>query len=195
MSKIITISRQFGSGGRTIGKMLSEKLGIPCYDQEIIEKIAEESGFHKDFIAERSEYSAYGGWFASAFVPRDRNGHSIESDLWSMQYKIITDLAKEGPCIIVGRCADYILKDDYELIKVFVYSDLKKRAERIVQQYGESDVEPEKRLIDKDKKRAAYYNFYTDTKWGDSKNYDICLNSGTIGLEKCADILSQLYAL
>lgn len=192
-NRVITISRQFGSGGRTVGKELAAKLGIPCYDYELIEKIAEESGFAKEYIAERSEYTAHGSWFGSAFSDRDFYGHSNQDYLWSIQRKIILELAEKGPCIIVGRCADYILKDTADCLRVFIHADMEKRAERIVQQYGERTDSPQKRLKDKDKRRAAYYQFYTDTKWGDIRNYDISLNSGVLGIEKCVEILAGLY--
>lgn len=192
-NRVITISRQFGSGGRTVGKEAAKKLGIPCYDHELIEKIAEESGFTKAYIAERGEYTSHGSWLASAFSDRDFYGHSYQDDLWVVQRKIILELAEKGPCVIVGRCADHILKDSADCLKVFIHAGMEKRAERIVKQYGESADTPEKRLKDKDKRRASYYQFYTDTKWGDMKNYHVALDSGVLGIEKCVDILAELY--
>ena len=188
---VITISREFGSGGRTIGKTVAEKLGIPCYDNELIQKIAEESGFKADYIKEAGEY-APGGFLASAFSHRN-NGTNNTDYLWEIQYNIITDLAQKGPCVIVGRCADYILRGKADCLRVFVHADMEFRAERIVKVYGERDESPEQRLKDKDKRRAAYYRFYTDMKWGDARNYDVALNSGTIGIEKCADLIRDLY--
>lgn len=192
-NRIITISREFGSGGRTVGKGVAEKLGIPCYDHELIEKIAEESGFAKGYIAERGEYTAHGSWFASAFADRDFYGHSNQDDLWFAQRKVILKLAEEGPCVIVGRCADYILKEKADLLTVFIHADMKKREERIVTQYGERPETPEKRLKDKDKRRAAYYQFYTDMKWGVVQNYHVALDSGVLGIERCIDIVAGLY--
>lgn len=192
-NRIITISRQFGSGGRTIGRETASKLGIPCYDHELIEKIAEESGFAKEYIAERGEYTAHRGWMASAFSDRDFYGHSNQDYLWNIQRKVILDLAEKESCVIVGRCADYILQDTADCLEVFIHSDMKKRAERIVQQYGEQADSPEKRLKDKDKRRAAYYQLYTDRKWGAAQNYHITLNSGVLGIEKCVEILTDLY--
>lgn len=192
-NRIITISREFGSGGRTVGREVAEKLGIPCYDHELIEKIAAESGFTKEYIAERGEYAAHGSWLASAFSDRDYNGHSNQDDLWKVQRKVILELAEKGPCVIVGRCADYILKEKQDCLSVFIHSDLEKRAERIVKQYGERSDTPQKRLKDKDKRRAAYYQFYTEQKWGAVQNYDITLNSGSLGIEKCVEILASLY--
>lgn len=191
--KIITISRQFGSGGRTIGREVAARLGIPCYDHELIEKIAEESGFAKEYIAERGEYASHGSWMASAFSDRDFYGHSNQDTLWSVQTKIITELASQGPCVIVGRCADYILRDSADCLKVFIHSDMEKRARRIVEQYGERTDSPEKRLKDKDKRRAAYYQFYTDLKWGAMEQYHVALDSGALGIETCVRILADLY--
>ena len=192
-NRIITISREFGSGGRTTGKQLAKKLGIPCYDSELLEKIAEQSGFAKEYIAEHGEYAAGGGWLAQAFSYRDNKGHSYQDDLWRVQQKVITDLAEKESCVIVGRCADYILRDKADCLRVFICSDMENRAKRIVEQYGERSESPEKRLRDKDKRRAAYYQFYTDLKWGDVRNYHITLNSGELGIEKCVDILASLY--
>lgn len=192
-NRIITISRQFGSGGRTIGKQTAAKLGIPCYDHELIEKIAEESGLAKEYIAERGEFSSHGSWLTNVLSDRDYNGHSLQDTLWSIQRKVILDLAEQGPCVIVGRCADYILKDTADCLMVFIHSDMEKRADRIVNQYGEQSDSPEKRLKDKDKRRASYYNFYTDRKWGALQNYDITLNSGVLGIDKCAEILADLF--
>lgn len=192
-NRIITISREFGSGGRTIGREVAAKLGIPCYDHELIEKIAEESGFAKEYIAERGEYASHGSWLASALSDRDYYGHSNQDELWKVQRKVIMELGEKGPCVIVGRCADYILKDAQDCLSVFIHSDLEKRAERIVKQYGERSDTPQKRLKDKDKRRAAYYQFYTERKWGAVQNYDITLNSGALGIEKCVEILASLY--
>lgn len=192
-NRIITISRQFGSGGRTIGKELAAKVGIPCYDADIIEKIAEESGFAPEYVKERGEYASGSSWLAHAFSDRDRDGHSYQDDLWAIQHKIILELAEKGPCVIVGRCADYILKDNPNCLRVFIHSDMESRAKRIVEQYGERSDSPAKRLKDKDKRRAAYYQFYTDMKWGAVENYHIALNSGALGIDKCVELLTQMY--
>ena len=141
--RIITISRQFGSGGRTIGKKLAEKLGIPCYDQEIIAAVAKESGFSKDYIAEHGD-DVNTTWMGNIF----HMGGSLSNQdvMWVAQSNVVRELAAKGPCVIVGRCADYILRDDYKLLKVFVFADVKARAERIVKLYGERTLSPEKRL-------------------------------------------------
>lgn len=191
-TRVITISREFGSGGRTVGKQTAKLLGIPCYDQEVIEKVAQESGFAKEYIKERGEYTPYGGWFAQALTGRSARGTSPQDDLWVIQRKVILELAQK-PCVIVGRCADYILRDEADLLKAFIYADMDKRADRIVRLYGETEEAPIKRLKDKDKRRAAYYNFYTDTQWGSVHSYHISLDSGALGIDKCAEILAGLY--
>jgi cytidylate kinase len=194
-NRIITISRQFGSGGRTIGKNVAAKLGIPCYDQELIEKIAAESGFAKEYIDEKSEDAPGGSWLQRAI--RSQQEFITQDYLWKIQQQVILDLAKQGSCVFVGRCADYILQtelgDRANCLTVFIHADLKKRAERIVRIYGETNDAPVKRLQDKDKRRAAYYNIHTNQVWGAAENYQIALDSGALGIEKCTDLIFSLY--
>ena len=190
-NRIITISRQFGSGGRTIGKEVAQKLGIPCYDQELIEKISEDTGLNAEFISAHTETTVYSTLIASAF--NTYSASSTQDYLWDIQVKIITQLAEQGPGVIVGRCADYILKDKADLLKVFVHADDQSRADRIVNLYGVKEDSPLKRLAKKDKRRAAYYRFYTDIEWGDVRNYHISLDSGKLGIDKCVDIIADLY--
>lgn len=189
-NRVITISREFGSGGRTIGKKVAEQLGIPCYDSELIPKIAEESGFDAKFVQEAGEYAP--GGFLSNLSSRTF-GPTNEDYLWKIQYQIISRLAGQGPCVIVGRCADYILRDKADCLRVFIHADAQFRARRIVQEYGERAESPEQRLRDKDKRRAAYHRFYTNMKWGHAQNYDLTLNSGTLGIDKCVEIIRDLY--
>ncbi len=190
-NRIITISREFGSGGRTIGKAVADELGIPCYDNEILHEIAVESGFAENYVKDAGEY-APGGFLASAFS-HPASGPNNTDYLWKIQYKLITELAEKGPCVIVGRCADYILRDKADCLRVFIHADMQFRAERIVNVYGEREKSPEQRLKEKDKRRAAYHRFYTEMKWGHAQNYDITLNSGTIGIDKCVEIIKSLY--
>ena len=192
-NRIITISREFGSGGRTIGREVASKLSIPCYDEALIEKIAEKSGFAQAYIKERGEYAPSSSWFGNALAERDYRGHSAQDDLWNAQSAVIRELAEKEPCVIVGRCADYILRDAADCLTVFIHASMEKRAERIVQVYGERDDSPEKRLADKDKRRRAYYQLYTDTEWGKVQNYQIALDSGIIGINRCAGIIAALY--
>ena len=193
MNRVITISRQFGSGGRTIGRQVAEKLGIPCYDQELIEKLAEKSGFTPDYIKERGEYAERGGWLANALSGRVSGGMNNQDHIWIAQRELILELAAQGPCVIVGRCADYILRDHADCLNVFIHADMQQRAERIVKMYGERTDSPEKRLRDKDKRRKAYYQFYTDAQWGLAENYHLALDSGKLGLDKCVDMITQVY--
>ena len=195
--KITTISREFGSGGRSVGHMVAERLGIPFYDKELVDQIAIESGFAPKFVEENGEHSPGSSLFSYAFAPQGipgvMNGLSTADFLWNIQCSVILQLAEKGPCVIVGRCADYILQDKADCLKVFIHADMKFRAERIVKEYGERDQSPEERLKDKDKRRAAYPRFYTDMKWGHAQNYHITLNSGALGIDKCVDILVPLF--
>lgn len=192
--QIITVSREFGSGGRTIGREVAKRLGIPCYDQEIIEKLAEESGFSKEYIEDKSEYANNKNWFANAFASGSTNYSPSNQDyLWVLQSRVIRDLAAKGPCVIIGRCADYILDKDYDCLKVFIHADMEVRKQHILKNYGERDETLEKRLRDKDKKRQTYYKYYTETEWGIAKNYHISLDSGALGAERCVDIITEIY--
>ena len=191
LNRVITVSREFGSGGRTIGKMVAEKLGIPCYDAELIQKIAEESGYAADYIREEGE-AASGGWLSAMFTDRSM-GLTNQDKIWNIQSRVIEELAEKGPCVVVGRCADYILREKANCLNVFIHASMEKRAQRIVQEYGEREESPEQRLRDKDKRRAAYHRFYTDMKWGHSQNYHICLDSGTLGIDKCVALIVQLF--
>lgn len=190
-NRIITISREFGSGGRTIGKKVAEKLGISCYDAELIQEIAKKSGFAESYIKEAGEHTP-GNYLSSIFANR-AFGPTNEDILWQIQCKVISDLADKEACVIVGRCADYILREKADCLKVFIHADMAFRAERIVKEYGEREESPEQRLIDKDKRRAAYHRFYTNMKWGYAQNYHITLNSGILGLDQCVEIIRQLY--
>lgn len=190
-NRIITISREFGSGGRTIGRQAAEKLGIPCYDAELIQKLAEESGFSESYVKEAGEYTPHS--FLSFACSNRAQGPTNEDILWDLQYKVITELAEKGPCVIVGRCADYILREKADCLKVFIHADMAFRAERIVKVYGEREQSPEQRLRDKDKRRAAYHRFYTDMTWGHAQNYHITLDSGVLGIDRCAEILCELF--
>ena len=190
---IITISRQFGSGGRTVGHIVAEKLGIPFYDKELVEQIALESGFAPKFVEEHGEHSPGKSLLSYAFAPQGvpgvMNGLSTADFLWSIQCNAILQLAEKGPCVIVGRNADYILKDRKDCFHAFIHADLEFRADRIVRLYGESEKSPQARLQQKDKRRSVNYQHYTGRTWGASENYDICLNTASIGIEQAADLI------
>ena len=191
--KIITISRQFGSGGRTIGREVADKLGIPFYDKELVDHIALESGFAPKFIEEHGEHAPGRSLFSYAFAPQGvpgvMNGLSTADFLWNIQCSVILQLAEKGPCVIVGRNADYILKDREDVLHAYIHADMEFRADRIVRLYGESEKSPEARLQEKDKRRRVNYQHYTGRTWGMSQNYDISLDTGVLGIEQCVDIL------
>ena len=191
--RIVAISRVFDSGGRTIGKEVAAQLKIPCYDSELIEKIAAQSGFAKEFVEKYGESAISASLYENALAGRAHGGQSDPDKLWLAQQKVITDLAKEGPCVIVGRCADYILRNCADCLTVFIHASDEKRAERIVSVYGERDEKPMQRIKEKDKKRKAYYEIYTGTEWGRADNYDLCLDSGVLGFEKCVQTIKELY--
>ena len=192
MKNIITVSREFGSGGRSIAKAVAEALGYAYYDKELIEELAKQSGLSREFIEKSAEYAPGASKFSYAFVGRTLNGMSVEDYLWKEQRELIRKLAEKGKCVIVGRCADYILRDRADCLNAFIHADMEKRMERVVKLYGETDENPKKRLTDKDKKRKINYKYYTDGQWGASANYHISLDSGEIGIERCADILCRL---
>ena len=198
--KIITISRAFGSGGRTIGKEVAKRLNIPYYDKELVERVSKESGFHADFIEEAGEYAPVSNSFlfniAMSPNPLSAMGSmSMADQLFVHQTNVIRRLADEGPCVIIGRCADYILRDREDCLHVFIHADMESRAERIVRLYGETKQTPQRRLTDKDNKRKVYYRHYTNRNWGEAQNYHLCLNSGMVGVEKCVDIIVDIAKL
>lgn len=194
MNRILTIGREFGSGGRTIAHLCSEELGIPVYDNELLVKIADESGLATAYIAEKGENTSLSGLIARGLSRQGAYSQpTAEDHLWAMQRKVILDLAEKQPCILVGRCADYILRGKADCLRAFIYADMAWRAKRIVEVYGESAEAPEKRLRDKDKRRAAFYACHTDMVWGAPHNYHLCLDSGALGLEQCRDILCGCY--
>ena len=194
--RIITISREFGSGGRTIGHMVADALGIPFYDKELVDQIAVESGFAPKFVEEHGEHSPGKSLLSYAFAPQGvpgvMNGLSTADFLWNIQCNVILQLADKGPCVIVGRNADYILKDRSDCLHAFIHADLNYRADRIVRLYGESEKSPTSRLQEKDKRRRVNYQHYTGRTWGQAQNYDICLNSSTLGIEECANIIVNM---
>ena len=196
---IITIGRQYGSGGRYVGKKLAEQLGIAFYDKELINLASKESGICGEFFEKADERNsgsllkALAMGFSMNNAIFQSNDYLSNESLFQIQSDVIRKVAAEQSCILVGRCADYILKDKADCLKVFIHADMAFRAERIVKVYGEREQSPEQRLKDKDKRRAAYHRFYTDMKWGHAQNYDLTLNSGTLGIDRCVDIIAELY--
>ena len=187
--RIITISREFGSGGRFIGEEVAKKLGIAYYDKNMINEIAEKSGLSPEYIQENAELSPRKGLFAYAFSGRDITGKSVEDMVYEAQRKVILDLAQKEPCVIVGRNADYILKDREDVLNVFIHGDMPEKIQRIVRLYNVEEKEAVKIMADTDKRRMTNYNFYTDQKWGKAGNYTLCLNSSQLGYDRCEAII------
>ena len=193
---IITISRQFGSGGRTVGRLIANKLGIPFYDKELVEQISLESGFAPKFIEEHGEHAPGKSLLSYAFAPQGvpgvMHGLSTADFLWNIQCNTILQLAEQGPCVIVGRNADYILKDRADAFHAYIHADMAFRTDRIVRLYGDSEKRPEARLQEKDRRRTLNYQHYTGRTWGAAENYDVCLNTSKIGIEEAADIIVSI---
>lgn len=192
MKSVITISREFGSGGRTIGRMVAERLGYTFYDEELVNEVAKRSGFCPEFVKERGEYatSRHSLLFSLATAQQaSLDCLSTMDKVYIEQTKVIEEIAAEGKCVIVGRCADYILRDRTDTLHIFVYGDEKEKARRIVERYGETSKSPEKRLHEKDQKRKVYYKSYTGRTWGQAENYDLCLNSSVLSLDTCTDLI------
>ena len=189
--RIITISREFGSCGRFIGEEVAKKLGIAYYDKNIISQIAEKSGLSPDYIQESAELSPKKGLFAYALAGRDITGRSVEDMVYETQRKVILELARKEPCVIIGRNADYILKDRDDALNVFIHGDMLEKIQRISQLYRVTEQEAVKMMADTDKRRMTNYNFYTDQKWGKASNYTLCLNSSQLGYDRCEALITE----
>lgn len=193
--RIITISREFGSGGRSIGKAVAERLGVSYYDKELIKQVAEKTGFDPKYIEEKGEYAPGKSIlsYLGSFMGRSdvMGGMSAADFLWVMQSQVIQELAEKEPCVIVGRCADYILKERQDCFNVFVHAAPSFRADRIVKLYGESEKSPEDRLKDKDTRRSVNYKHFTGREWGKCQNYQLSLDSGVLGVERCVDLIVE----
>ncbi len=194
MYPVITISREFGSGGHTIGEQVAKTLDIPFYDGEIVNRVALESGYAKELIEEQGETtSSANKWFdisaASAMYFQ-----SPQDEIFLAQRKVILEAAESGPCVIVGRCSDYILRNaEIPCLNVLIHSDLEHRIKRILERYGDiTNVDVKKRIHKKDKQRRTYYRYYTDQHWGVYSNYDLALDSGSLGEETCIHLICEL---
>lgn len=187
--KIITISREFGSGGRYIGEEIARKLGIEYYDKDIIRQIAEKSGLSPEFIEEKAELSPRKGLFSYAFTGRNSSGKSMEDIVYEEQRKVILALAEKDPCVIIGRNADYVLRKRDDLFNVFIHGNLPEKIKRICSLYRVEEQDAVRMMRDVDKRRSANYNFYTDQKWGRAGTYAMSLNSSELGYEMCEKII------
>lgn len=209
MKKIITISREYGSGGRLIGKLVAETLGYDFYDKEIIDMAAQESGLSPDFI-KKTEQNLSSGFLYNLLLGSSYSGTAngassingtqmlpLADQVFNAERKVILDLAKKGNCVIVGRCADYILNTSDEvnsksLLNVFIYGNLEEKLKRIEDLYKEPEQAAKKTIQQIDKRRANHYNTFTEATWGDRKNYDIMINSSTAGIEETARLISEI---
>ena len=200
--KIVNISRQYGSGGRYIGENLAKAMGVPCYDEKLIDMVAKESGFAQSFVAEKGERMTGSLLFniASSLsfannVFSTNNGVTLQDEIYFTQNRIIKELADKGPCVIVGRCADYILREREDCLNVFIFADNESKIERAEKYFNITREEAPAVLKKKDKARANHYKYYTDQEWGMASNYDLCLNSGLIGIEGCVKAIQQVLEL
>ena len=194
MKKLITISREYGSGGRVIGKIVAEKLGVPLYHKEIITMAAQESGLSPDIIesAELAAKSSFSYTLSSAVSMGDGFGVdsiSMNEKLFLAQFDVITEIGEKGEGVIVGRCADYVLRDDPDVTNVFIYGEKEDKIKRCIEEYGDDESEVEKKMATYDKARRNYYNYHTSRKWGEYTNYDLAINSSLIGEEGAADVI------
>ncbi len=211
MDKIITISREYGSGGHTIAKQLSELLNIPFYDQEIIDKAAKDSGLSAEFI-QKAEQNISSGWLYTLLLGASYAGPGtstrmgvnpqspampLADQVFNAQRKVIIELAKKGPCVIVGRCSDYILRHCDEinpdkLLNIFIYAPLADKVKRAIEQKGLNPETAEKEVKLIDKRRANHYNTFTERTWGNRSHYDLLINSSLVGVEKTAQLIAQI---
>lgn len=186
MKNIITIGRQYGSGGRYIAKKVAALLGVKCYDSELILKIAQEHGLDESIV---KEYDEKGTSFADFWGPLS-SGANLQSRIIEAQFDTIKMLAEKEDCVIVGRCADYILRDSKTVLSVFIMSDMDSRVKRGVEFYKLDEKKAYDLIRKMDKKRASYYNFYTDKKWGRGDSYNLCIDS-KIGIDETAKIIKD----
>lgn len=198
---IVTIARGFGSGGRTIGKMLSEKLNVKFYDKDLIRIASDVSGINEALFGQSDEKTKSGvfnkpGVYKGEVIAPGKSGYISEENLFNYQAMVIKEIASEGSCVIVGRCADHILRDDPSVVRVFIYADEEHCVKNVADVKGITDRrEAIKAITSTDKERAAYYKAHTGREWIDARNYDLCLNSGDLGFDKCVDIITDFIRI
>lgn len=199
MNTIITIGRQYGSGGRELGQILAKKLGFEFYDEELVTMAAEKNNMHKDILKAVDEKATKSLLYTLVTGSDLRFLHSpvqyempINDKLFITQSEIIKGLAEKSSCVIVGRCADYVLRDsNQKCLHLFIYSSMENRIKRIAAKYELTDEKAKDRIQKIEKSRKAYYNYYSNREWGNVKNYDLCINTGILGLEKSADLICE----
>lgn len=191
---IITIGRQYGSGGREIGEKLANCLEIPFYDNKLLERAARESGISQDFFEEHDEKPVNSLLYVLANTYSDNN-LPFNHKLFLAQFDAVKKIASEGPCVIVGRCADYALRDNPNALNVFIHASIDSRIDRALNQYGLHSKNVEEQLVKMDKQRSSYYSFYTCQKWGRAENYHLTLNSSALGIDNCVNVLETAVRL
>ena len=194
MLPVISISRQFGSGGHSIGEAVAKQLDVPFYDGEIVEQVAEKSGYAKELIEEQGEATSSASKIFDISAASAMYFQSPQDEIFLAQRKVILEAARKGPCVIVGRCSDYILRNaEISCLNVLIHADMEHRIKRVLERYGDiKNVDVRKRILKKDKQRRTYYRYYTDQHWGDYANYDIALDSGNLGEECCVHVICEL---
>lgn len=195
---VITIGRQYGSGGREIGQKLAELLGIKCYDNELLDRAAKESGICQELFENHDEkptnsflYSLVMDTYSMGYASAALSGMPINHKVFLAQFNAIKKIADEGPCVMVGRCADYALDDYPNRISVFIYGSMDRRIRRVAERHNFTDAKAKDAITKTDKQRASYYNYYTNKRWGDISSYDLCINSSMLGVDGTVEILRQ----
>ena len=198
MRTSITIGRQFGTGGHEIGQKLAEKLGIKCYDKELIKRVATESGLCPEILENNDErptnsflYNLVMDTYSFGITNANYVDMPLSHKVFLAQFDTIKKIADEGPCVIVGRCADYALADYEHVLNLFIYGDMNKRIERVKEKYAVSEKDAKDMIIKKDKQRASYYNYYSTKKWGKAETYDLCIDSTVLGRDGTVELLYQ----
>ena len=196
MARIFTISRGFGSGGRTIGKMLSEKLGIKYYDNSLIKLASEESGINEAFFGlvdemVKKSFIKRGGKYKGGILSPSNKEYTSDANLFNFQAKIIKELAEKEPCVIVGRCADYILRDRDDVVKLLIFCDRETAVHNVMEDYGNTEKEAVKLIERTDKMRSDYYRHYTEREWTSPFNYDLCINTSGMDFAVCVDVITS----
>lgn len=190
--RVITIGREFGSGGTTIGKRVAEQLGMEFYNKDIIRKIVKETGLKEKYVEHYAEFAPSADQrFAFSFVDLEDEETSPLKLMWNARVKIIRQFAEEKPCVIVGSCADYILRDRKDCVNVFLYADEATKEQRIREIYGEVQLKEKNRIHEMDVKRSLNYKYFTGREWGKAQNYDLALNRGTLGIDKCVELILE----
>ncbi len=198
---IITIGRQYGSGGHDIGKQLAEELNVPFYDKALLERAAKDSGLCQEIFENHDEkptnsflYSLVMDTYSLGYTTSSFSEMPLNHKIFLAQFDAIKNIAKEGPCVIVGRCADYALADFPNVVNVFLHADMQDRVVRIARRHDLTDAKAKDLIVKTDKRRASYYNYYTSKKWGDAAGYDLSLNTATLGIDGTIHMIREFVA-